>query len=76
MWDHRKEVIMNELKAREPDIMCLQEVEGDSFETFFRPTLAHLDYKGMFWSKTRAKTMGHNEAKVVDGCATFYKSSK
>ena len=67
---------MAELRAREPDIMCLQEVEHDAFETYFRPTLAHLDYRGVFWPKGRAKTMSASEAKAVDGCATFYKNSK
>jgi CCR4-NOT transcription complex subunit 6 len=75
-WNHRREVIMAELRAREPDIMCLQEVEQDAFETYFRPNLAHLDYKGLFWPKGRAKTMGNESAKAVDGCATFYKNKK
>ena len=75
-WEHRREVIMAELRAREADIMCLQEVEHDAFETYFRPSLAHLDYRGVFWPKGRAKTMAPTEAKMVDGCATFYKSSK
>jgi CCR4-NOT transcription complex subunit 6 len=67
---------MGELRAREADIMCLQEVEHDAFDTYFRPNLAHLDYKGFFWPKGRAKTMGPTEAKQVDGCAIFYKNSK
>lgn len=34
------------------------------------------DYKGVHWPKSRAKTMAEKDAKMVDGCATFYKGSK
>jgi mRNA deadenylase 3'-5' endonuclease subunit Ccr4 len=67
---------MGELRARNADIICLQEVEHDAYESYFRANLAHDDYKGAFWPKGRAKTMGPNEAKLVDGCATFWKHSK
>ena len=67
---------MGELRNRNPDIMCLQEIEGEAYETFYRPTLAHMDYRGLFYPKARAKTMGSEQAKAVDGCATFYKNSK
>jgi CCR4-NOT transcription complex subunit 6 len=75
-WEHRRETIMSELRLRNADFMCFQEMEYDAFETFFRPALAPLDYKGVFWPKGRAKTMAHDQAKTVDGCATFYKHSK
>jgi CCR4-NOT transcription complex subunit 6 len=75
-WEHRREVIMNELRLRNADFMCFQEMEHDAFETFFRPALAALDYKGVFWPKGRAKTMDSIQAKKIDGCATFYKNSK
>ena len=38
--------------------------------------LAYADYKPVYWPKSRAKTMSEKDSKVVDGCATFYKSSK
>jgi CCR4-NOT transcription complex subunit 6 len=75
-WEHRSSLIMGELEAREPDIMCFQEVQGDAYENFYRPKLAHRDYKGIFFPKGRAKTMSISQAKEVDGCATFYKNSK
>jgi CCR4-NOT transcription complex subunit 6 len=75
-WDHRKEVILAELRERNADIVCLQEIDLDSYNDYFRPALAHNDYKGVFWPKSRARTMAEKEAKLVDGCATFYKHSK
>ncbi|KAF2814195.1 uncharacterized protein BDZ99DRAFT_233000 [Mytilinidion resinicola] len=75
-WDHRKEVILAELRERNADIVCLQEIDLGSYNDYFRPSLAHNDYKGVFWPKSRARTMAEKEAKLVDGCATFYKNSK
>lgn len=75
-WEHRRDVILGEIRARDADILCLQEVETENFKEFLQPTLAHDDYKGVFFPRTRARTMGDREAKSVDGCATFYKNSK
>lgn len=75
-WDFRREVILNELKDHDADIVCLQEVDRESFDEYFRQELAVNDYRGVFWPKTRAKTMAEKDAKLVDGCATFYKGSK
>lgn len=75
-WDYRKELILQEIQAHDPDIVCLQEVNKDSFEDFFMVKLDYSDYKGIFWPKTRANTMSEKDAKVADGCATFYKERK
>ncbi|KAF1956764.1 glucose-repressible alcohol dehydrogenase-like protein transcriptional effector [Byssothecium circinans] len=75
-WDHRREMILAELRARNADIVCLQEIDQESFNDFFREALAHDDYKGVFFPKSRARTMAEREAKLVDGCAIFYKHSK
>ncbi|KAF2817864.1 uncharacterized protein BDZ99DRAFT_514080 [Mytilinidion resinicola] len=40
------------------------------------PSLAHNDYKGVFWPKSRARTIAEKEANLVDRCTTFYKNSK
>jgi CCR4-NOT transcription complex subunit 6 len=56
--------------------MTLQEVDIENYNEFFAPNFAHEDYKGVFQAKGRARTMSEKEAKIVDGCATFYKSSK
>lgn len=75
-WDFRKEQILQEIEAQDADIVCLQEVDVDSYKEFFNVKLAYHDYKGVFWPKARAKTMSEKDAKVVDGCATYYKNSK
>lgn len=75
-WDYRKEMILKEIQKADADIICLQEVDVDSFEEYFRMRLAYDDYKGVFWPKARAKTMSEKDRKVVDGCATFYRGSK
>ncbi|KAF2717397.1 hypothetical protein K431DRAFT_233261 [Polychaeton citri CBS 116435] len=75
-WDLRKSSILEEIQHRDADVVALQEVDIESYNEFFRPNLAQSDYKGVYWPKSRAQTMGEKEAKVVDGCATFYKNSK
>ncbi|KAL3425187.1 endonuclease/Exonuclease/phosphatase [Phlyctema vagabunda] len=75
-WDYRKEQILQEIQAHDADILCLQEVDTDTFQEFFSMKLAYGHYKGILHKKTRAKTMNEKDAKIVDGCATFYKSNK
>jgi len=75
-WHYRKTVILDEIKYHNADVVCLQEVDRESFEDFFRRELAINDYKGVFYPKSRAKTMTEKEAKFVDGCAIFYKGKK
>lgn len=75
-WSFRRDVILQEIENADADIVCMQEVDVDSFHEFFSVKLAYRDYKGAFWPKARAKTMSVQDAKLVDGCATFYKQSK
>lgn len=75
-WDYRKEKILQEIEAQDADFVCLQEIEKEAFEDYFCAKLAYSGYKGVFWSRSRAKTMSEKDKKTVDGCATFYKSSK
>ncbi|KFY49373.1 hypothetical protein V495_00615 [Pseudogymnoascus sp. VKM F-4514 (FW-929)] len=75
-WDYRKEQILQEVQASDADFITLQEVDNDSFKEFFSMKLAYNGYKGVFWPKSRARTMSEKDAKVVDGCATFYKGNK
>lgn len=69
-------MILQEVQGRDPDIFCMQEVDQENFNEYFRANLANDNYKGIFWPKGRAKTMAEREAKFVDGCAIFYKNSK
>lgn len=75
-WDYRKDLIIREVKEHNADIVCMQEVDQESYNEFFRRELAYHDYRGVFWPKSRAKTMAEREAKLVDGCATFFKLNK
>ncbi|KAI4103555.1 MAG: hypothetical protein L6R37_003772 [Teloschistes peruensis] len=75
-WNYRKNIILGEVKDHDADIVCLQEVDQERYNEFFRRELSYQDYRGVFSPKTRAKTMADKEAKFVDGCATFFKSSK
>ena len=75
-WEYRRELILNELRSHNSDIVCLQEVDQGSYNNFFREQLAYNDYKGIYWPRGRAMGMQEEDARTVDGCATFFKGSK
>lgn len=75
-WDYRKELILTELMNSHADFLCLQEVDIGNYEEFFVPHLAEAGYEGVYWPKSRYKTMTGTERRQVDGCATFYNASK
>ncbi|KDQ21881.1 hypothetical protein BOTBODRAFT_150898 [Botryobasidium botryosum FD-172 SS1] len=75
-WDYRKELILTEIMTYDSDFLCLQEVDVAQYEDYFLPSLSPHGYEGVYWPKTRARTMGESERRRVDGCATFFKSSK
>ncbi|KAJ5631106.1 uncharacterized protein N7484_011206 [Penicillium longicatenatum] len=75
-WEFRRELILNELRSHSSDIVCLQEVDQGSYNNFYREQLAYSDYKGVFWPRGRAMGMQEEDAKAIDGCATFFKGSK
>lgn len=75
-WNFRKDLIMKEVKQYGADFLCLQEVDTAQYEEFFLQNLFEDGYEGVYWPKSRYKTMKDADRKLVDGCATFYKSSK
>ncbi|KAN0065140.1 Glucose-repressible alcohol dehydrogenase transcriptional effector [Thecaphora frezii] len=75
-WDYRKEFILQEVMSYSADICCLQEVDMEQYEDYFLHHLSQQDYEGIFWPKSRARTMREEEKRHVDGCATFFKSNK
>eukprot|EP00834_Sanchytrium_tribonematis_P003722 NODE_154_length_15322_cov_0.584510.p2 type:complete len:478 gc:universal NODE_154_length_15322_cov_0.584510:12770-14203(+) len=78
-WNHRSANIIAEVESYDPDIICFQEIEEGDYESFFGPRLLTLPgrmYRGMFFQKSRAKTMGELDKKSVDGCAIFAKIDK
>lgn len=70
------QAILDEIRHYSADIISLQEIETDQFYNFFKIELKNDGYDGIFSPKSRAKTMGENERKYVDGCAIFFKSAK
>ena len=76
LWDYRKEIILGEALHYNADFLCLQEVDIAQYEDYFIKHLAERDYAGVYWPKSRYKTMNDIDRRQVDGCATFYKSNK
>jgi CCR4-NOT transcription complex subunit 6 len=52
-----------------------QEVDVEQYEEYFQHNLSQQDYEGVYWPKTRARTMSDEEKRHVDGCAIFYKAT-
>lgn len=75
-WEYRKELILTEMMNYDADFLCLQEVDIAQYEDYFTHHLKGQDYEGVYWPKSRYKTMPEPERRLVDGCATFYKASK
>lgn len=72
-WSYRRLLLVAELRRLDADILCLQEVQADHFDSFLCPALKSLGYTGLYKQKTR-DSMG--KAGRVDGCALFYKTSR
>ncbi|KAF8149473.1 Endonuclease/exonuclease/phosphatase [Crassisporium funariophilum] len=75
-WSYRKELILTELMNYSADFLCLQEVDIAQFEDYFTVHLGKEGYDGVYWPKSRHKTMNETDRRQVDGCATFYKRDK
>lgn len=75
-WDYRRDLILEEIRRRDADILCLQEVNTEAMREDFGPELAKEDYRGIHWPRSKAKTMAEKDAIAVDGCAIFFKQSK
>ncbi|PWN47969.1 hypothetical protein IE53DRAFT_320259 [Violaceomyces palustris] len=75
-WEYRKEFILQEVMSYSADVCCLQEVDVEQYEDYFLHHLSQQDYEGVYWPKSRARTMRDEEKRHVDGCATFFKTSK
>ena len=75
-WEYRRDLIMSEIKNHEADFLCLQEVDIKQYEEFFTIDLSKKGYEGVYWPKSRYKTMNDTDRRQVDGCATFYKADK
>ncbi|EJU04423.1 hypothetical protein DACRYDRAFT_76875 [Dacryopinax primogenitus] len=72
-WDYRRQLVLDEITNLNAELVCLQEVDVQTFEEYFVPKLADLGYEGFLWPKSRARTMAKDDARRVDGCAIFYR---
>ncbi|KAI9571806.1 Endonuclease/exonuclease/phosphatase [Boletus coccyginus] len=75
-WDYRKELILTEVMNYDADFLCLQEVDTTQYEEYFIKHLQGQEYEGVYYPKSRYKTMSDADRRQVDGCATFYKANK
>jgi len=75
-WSYRKGRILDEIIKHKMDILCLQEMDIAQYEDYFSVNLAQQGYEGVFWPKSRYKTMKEADRRLVDGCATFFKADK
>jgi CCR4-NOT transcription complex subunit 6 len=75
-WSYRRELILDEIRLRNADFLCLQEISTDALREVFAPELAKEDYKCIHHPRSKARLMGEKEMLHVDGCAIFYKNSK
>ena len=75
-WSYRKQTILQEIINASADVVCLQELAGEQYADYFYPQLKQHGYEGSHYSRTRARTMSADEAKMVDGCATFWKINR
>ncbi|XP_057372122.1 protein angel homolog 2-like isoform X2 [Daphnia carinata] len=66
-WDKRAERILREVTNTYADILCLQEVQSDHYDTFYVPRLTAMGFKGVYKKRTGNKR---------DGCAIFFRHSK
>lgn len=72
-FEYRRKLLMQELKRYDADILCLQEVQADHFNSKLYHDLHAMGYEGLFKAKTRA-SMGREGR--IDGCALFYRTSR
>ncbi len=66
-WEPRWGRLLNEILSLESDILCLQEVDFEHYESHFVPSLRQHGYKGIYKKRTNDKN---------DGCAIFYKDDQ
>jgi CCR4-NOT transcription complex subunit 6 len=75
-WTFRRNHIITEILKHQADFICLQEVQTAQYEEFFVPKLGTAGYDGVYYPKSRYKTMNEADRRLVDGCAVFFNNSK
>ncbi|KAF7829935.1 carbon catabolite repressor protein 4-like protein 1-like [Senna tora] len=72
VWEYRRHNLLREIIEYSADIICLQEVQSDHFENFFKPELTKEGYMVVYKKRTNEVYTGKQF--VTDGCATFYRN--
>ena len=72
-WDYRFQNILREIIDASPDVLCLQEIQADFYESSVYQAMSDAGYEGVYKQKTR-QSMGL--AGKVDGCGLFWRRSK
>lgn len=70
-WEYRQKNLLHELIQYRADILCLQEVQSDHFDAFFKPELKKVGYSVVYKPKNN-KVFTEN-GYTIDGCATFFR---
>ncbi|XP_019742716.1 protein angel homolog 1 isoform X2 [Hippocampus comes] len=65
-WSNRCSLLLEDIQKWMPDILCLQEVQENHYQTQLHPFLTQMGYNCVYKRRTGNKT---------DGCATCYRSS-
>jgi protein angel len=66
-WRYRRRNLFRQLDQHKPDVICLQEVQHEHYNSCILPHLRQNGYEGHYLRRTGDKH---------DGCATFYKQHK
>ncbi|XP_003221724.1 nocturnin isoform X2 [Anolis carolinensis] len=69
-WEERKCLILEEILAYQPDILCLQEV--DHYFDTFQPLLSRMGYQCTFLPKPWSPCLDVECNNGPDGCALFF----
>ncbi|XP_022766389.1 carbon catabolite repressor protein 4 homolog 1-like [Durio zibethinus] len=72
VWEYRRQNLLQEIIEYDADILCLQEVQSDHFESFFKPELIKHGYSVMY-KKKRTELYTSSRQYASEGCATFYR---
>lgn len=57
-WPFRRKIIFEELEEIAGDIVCLQEVQADHYESDINPFMSQLGYDGIYKQKSHLATYG------------------
>ncbi|MCL7029643.1 hypothetical protein MKW94_029368 [Papaver nudicaule] len=74
-WEYRRQSLLREIVRYEADIICLQEVQSDHFEDFFKPELQRFGYSAIYKQKTSG-LFTYKRQYTYEGCATFFRCDK